>query len=60
MEIKSKYGDFDFGEYKANILGKVGYYIYTDNGPIMPEHLKHYYFIEYNKEGIVTNVFDAV
>ncbi|MDE7425820.1 MAG: hypothetical protein K2N51_19340 [Lachnospiraceae bacterium] len=58
-EIESKYGEFDFGEYKANTSGKVGYYIYTDDGPIMPDHLKHYYYIEYDNEGIANKVYDA-
>ncbi|MBD5087301.1 MAG: hypothetical protein HDT30_00595 [Clostridiales bacterium] len=57
-EIESKYGEFDFGEFKANTSGKVGYYIYMDNGLIMPDYLKHYYYIE-NNEGIANKVYDA-
>lgn len=28
----------------------------TDNGPIMPDHLKHYY-IEYDEWGVIYNVY---
>ena len=57
--VEQKYGEFDLGEIKENEKGKVAYYIYTDNGPIMPDHLKHYYFIEYNEWGVIYNVYDS-
>lgn len=57
--VEQKYGEFDLGEIKENEKGKVAYYIYTDNGPIMPDHLKHYYYIEYDEWGMVYNVYDS-
>ena len=57
--VKQKYGEFDLGNIKENEKGKVAYYIYTDNGPIMPDHLKHYYYIEYDEWGVVYNVYDS-
>lgn len=57
--VKQKYGEFDLGNIKENEKGKVAYYIYTDNGPIMPDHLKHYYYIEYDEWGMVYNVYDS-
>ena len=57
--VEQKYGEFDLGEIKENEKGIVAYYIYTDNGPIMPDHLKHYYFIEYNEWGVIYNVYDS-
>lgn len=57
--IEQKYGEFDLGQIKDQQSGTVAYYIYTDNGIIMPDHLKHYYYIEYNETGIVYKVYDA-
>lgn len=57
--VEQKYGEFDLGEIKENEKGKVAYYIYTDNGPIMPDHLKHYYYIEYDEWGVVCDVYDS-
>lgn len=57
--IEQKYGEFDLGEIKENEKGKVAYYIYTDNGPIMPDHLKHYYYMEYDEWGVIYNVYDS-
>lgn len=57
--IEEKYGEFDLGEVKENEKGRVAYYIYTDNGPIMPDHLKHYYYMEYDERGVIYIVFDG-
>ena len=57
--VEQKYGEFDLGEIKENEKGKVAYYIYTDNGPIMPDHLKHYYYIEYDEWGVIYDVYDS-
>lgn len=57
--IEQKYGEFDLGEIKENQKGWVAYYIYTDNGPIMPDHLKHYYYMEYDEWGVIYNVYDG-
>ena len=57
--VQQKYGAFDLGEVTDNKAGRVAYYTYTDNGPIMPDHLKHYYYIEYDEDGIIYKVYDA-
>lgn len=59
LKVRERYGDFDLGTYTKGKPGVVGYYIYTDNGPIMPDHLMHYYYIEYDCWGIVEKVYDA-
>lgn len=58
-EVEEKYGDFDLGEIIKNQKGNVGYYIYTDNGPIMPDHLEHFYYMEYDEDGIIYKVYDS-
>lgn len=58
-KVQEKYGTFDFGKYQKGKKGRVGYYIYTDNGPIMPDHLDHYYYIDYDEDGVIYNVQDA-
>ena len=57
--VQQKYGNFDLGIVTPNKAGKVAYYIYTDNGPIMPDHLKHYYYMEYDVWGVIYNVYEA-
>ena len=57
--IEQKYGAFDLGEVRENEKGRVAYYIYTDNGPIMPDHMEHYYYMEYDEKGDIYNVYDA-
>lgn len=52
-KVQKRYGEFDLKN------SKTGYYIYTDNGPIMPNYLEHYYYIEYDEDGIVYNVYVA-
>lgn len=57
--VEQKYGEFDLGEVRYGEKGKIAYYIYTDNGPIMPDHLKHYYYMEYDEKGIIYHVYDG-
>lgn len=57
--IEQKYGKFDLGEIKDNRKGRAAYYIYTDNGPIMPDHLDHYYYMEYDELGEIYKVYEA-
>lgn len=57
--IEQEYGEFDLGEIQENQKGKVAYYIYTDDGPIMPDHLEHYYYMEYDGWGVIYDVYDA-
>lgn len=54
--VVEKYGPFDKGELHEGKEGKIGYYIYTDNGPIMPDHAPHYYWISFDEFG---NVYDV-
>ena len=32
------------------------YYIDTDSGPVMPDHLPYYYYIYYDEKGMVYKV----
>ena len=57
--VQQKYGDFDLGVVTDNKAGRVAYYIYTDNGPIMPDHLKHYYYMEYDEWGVIYKVYES-
>ena len=57
--VQNKYGDFDLGSIEDHKAGRVAYYIYTDNGPIMPDYLDHYYYIEYDVWGVVDKVYEA-
>ena len=57
--VQQKYGDFDLGTIRDNQAGKVAYYIYTDNGPIMPDYLKHYYYMEYDEWGMIYKVYES-
>ncbi len=59
-KVEQKYGKFDLGEIKDNEKGRAAYYIYTDNGPIMPDHMKHYYYMEYDEWGVIYNVYDGL
>lgn len=54
-EIEERYGDFDI-----RLGSTAGYYIYTDNGWIMPDHLPHYYYMEYDENGIVRRVYEGL
>ena len=58
--VQNRYGDFDVGTVRTGQQGEVGYYIYTDDGPIMPDHLPHYYYIHYDENGIVDGVKDSI
>ncbi|HEX9060731.1 MAG TPA: hypothetical protein VF941_11185 [Clostridia bacterium] len=51
-EIEKKYGKFDKGYDKLK-----AYYLYTDDGPIMPSHLQMYYWIKHDEKGIVVKVY---
>jgi len=54
-----KYGDFDLKSYHPGEAGSGGYYIYTDNKGFLPDHLKHYYYIEYDESGKAVKVYEA-
>ena len=57
--VIERYGEYDLGSYNEGSAGRIAYYIYTDNGPIMPDHLKHYYYIVFDEKGEVTDIYDA-
>ena len=59
-DVQNRYGNFDVGNVRTGHPGEVGYYIYTDDGPIMPDHLPHYYYIHYDENGIVDGVKDSI
>ena len=46
-----------YGEFDLQTGNTVGYYMYKDNGPIMPSHLETYYYIKCDSEGKVQHVF---
>ncbi len=54
--VINKYGVFDTGSIQEGKSGRIGYYIYTDNGPIMPDHMPHYYWIHFDESGTVYKV----
>lgn len=56
--VISRYGSFDIGEAEEGKQGKAGYYIYTDDGPVMPDHMKHYYWVYFDENGTVYRVGD--
>lgn len=55
--VEEKYGTFQKSEIHEEVAGRVAYYLYNDNGPIMPDYLDHYYYIEYDENGIVCRVY---
>ena len=59
-DVQNRYGNFDIGIVQTGHPGEVGYYIYTDDGPIMPDHLPHYYYIHYDENGIVDSVKESI
>lgn len=59
-DVQNRYGNFDVGTVRTGHPGEVGYYIYTDDGPIMPDHLPHYYYIHYDENGIVDSVKEGI
>ncbi|MDE6743663.1 MAG: hypothetical protein K2J95_07300 [Lachnospiraceae bacterium] len=58
--VINKYGVFDVGSIQEGKAGCVGYYIYTDNVWIMPDHLDHYYWIFFDENGTVYRVEDSL
>lgn len=55
-KVVERYGSFDKGSVKIDKSGSIRYYIYEDNGPIMPDYLSYYYCIDYDENGIVYKV----
>ena len=51
-DIQKKYGKFD-KEY-----GKTAcYYLYTNDGPVMSDHLPYYYCMDYDENKIIKKVY---
>lgn len=59
-DVIERFGKPDIGTYAEGEPGRIGYYIYTDNGPVMPDHLEHFYFIAFDEQGKVTEVSDSI
>ena len=55
-KVVERYGKFDKGSVEIDKSGKIGYYIYTDNGPVMASYLPYYYYIYYDENGVVYKV----
>ena len=60
--VREKYGDFSRNKYGAfdgsyGEGGTVGYYIGTDENFLDPTHSPMYYWIDYNSDRIVTEVY---
>ena len=55
-KVVERYGKFDKGSVEIDRSGSIRYYIYEDNGPIMPNYLDYYYCIDYDENGIVYKV----
>ena len=55
-KVVERYGKFDKGSVEIDRSGSIRYYIYEDNGPIMPDYLDYYYCIDYDENGIVYKV----
>ena len=58
-EIEERYGEFDYGEYKVENRGRVGYVV-KEIFPIMSNPVPSYYYMEYDETGIVTEVYVAL
>ena len=58
-EVEERYGEFDIGEYEAGKSDRVGYMV-EDWFPVMRDPVPSYYYIEYNDEGVVTEVYIAL
>ncbi len=59
-EVIGRYGEPDIGAYTEGCPGRIGYFIYKDDGPVMPDHLEHFYLIAFDGQGKVTDVEDGV
>lgn len=59
QKTAERYGAPELGGFTDGKSGSLGYYIYTDDGPIMPDHLEHYYYVEYDEQGNVTEIYDG-
>lgn len=56
-KIQSRYGKFDVEYSLCEGRRRAGYLIFSNNGPVMPDYLDYFYFMEYDTEGIVYRVY---
>ena len=54
-DVQKKYGTFN-KQFNSNTSC---YYIYTNDGPIMPDHLPYYYCMEYDENQIIKKVYKS-
>ena len=60
QDIVKRYGEPDINMYTPGRGGSLWYYIYTDEGPIMPDHLEHFYRIGIDENGRAAEISDTV
>ena len=60
QDIVKHYGEPDINMYTPGKGGSLWYYIYTDEGPIMPDHLEHFYRIGIDENGRAAEISDTV
>ena len=53
-DVEERYGKFDLER-----SGSSAYYIYTDNYGLWSDGLDHYYYMRYDSDGIVYEVYDG-
>ena len=53
-DVEERYGEFDLER-----SGRSAYYIYTDNYGLWPDGSDHYYYMRYDSDGIVYEVYDG-
>lgn len=58
--VTERYGEPDIDHYIPGKGGSLWYYIYTDDGPVMPDHLDHYYYIGLDENGRVIEIRETV
>ncbi len=54
-KVQSRYGDFEYEKHGEN--SRVGYHVFYDNGPVMPDYLNYYYIMEYDETGNIYKVY---
>lgn len=56
QEIKEKYGEFDIFDANDEGNGEAAYYVYTDNGFVMHNHIPYYYYMKFDENGKIYEV----
>lgn len=55
--VEQRYGEFDVGEYEYGYDGEVAYSLGWDRDILISDSQEKFYYIKYNKKGIVTRVY---